>query len=46
MEGTDTSIRSDYIETLIKANYIFNNLTLTLKPRVIKASSKSNMAVI
>ena len=46
MESTNTPIRSDNIETLIKANHIFNNLTLVLKLRVIKASSKFDIAVI
>lgn len=36
----------DNIKTIIKPSYIFNDLTLTLKLRVIKAFSKSNMAVI
>jgi len=46
IEGTNTPIRSDNIKAIIKANHIFNDLTLMLKLRVIKASSKSDMAVI
>ena len=46
MKGTDTPIRSDDIKAIIKANHIFNNLTLISKPRVIKASSKSDIAII
>ena len=34
------------IETIIKQNYIFNNITLTSKPRVIKLFSKLDMAII
>jgi len=46
MEGTNTSIRSDNIEAIIKANHIFNDLLLVVKLRVIKASPRSDMAVI
>ena len=46
MEGTNTPIRSDNIKVIIKANHIFNDLSLTSKPRVIKASPRSNIAVI
>ena len=46
MKDTDTPIRSDNIEAIIKANHIFNNLTLISKPSVIKASSKSDITVI
>jgi len=34
------------IETIIKQNYIFNNITLASKPRVIKVSPKSDMAIV
>ena len=34
------------IETIIKQNYIFNNVTLASKPRVIKVSPKSDMAIV
>ena len=34
------------VETIIKQNHIFNNITLTSKPRVIKVSPKSDMAII
>ena len=45
MENTNTSISSSVIETILKNNYIFNNISLTSKPWVIKASSKLNMAI-
>ena len=34
------------VETIIKQNQIFDNITLASKPPVIKVSSKSNMAII
>jgi len=46
MEGTNTSIRSDNIKVIIKANHIFNDLSLIVKPRVIKTSPRSDIAVI
>ena len=46
VEGTNSLIISDNIESIIKASYIFNNLILTSKPRIIKASPKSDITVI
>jgi len=37
---------SQDIELVIKQNQIFDNVTLASKPRVIKASPKSDMAII
>ena len=34
------------VKTIIKQNHIFNNITFTSKPRVIKVSLKSDMAII
>ena len=34
------------IEIILQQNYIFDNVTLVLKPRVIKVSPKSNMAIV
>ena len=34
------------VETIIKQNYIFDNITLASKPHVIKVSSKSDMVII
>ena len=34
------------IEMILKQNHIFDNISLALKPRVIKASSKSNMSIV
>ena len=41
----DYLISSD-VETIIKQNQIFDNITLTSKLQVIKISSKSNMSII
>ena len=46
MDDTNILINSEFIELVIKSNYIFNDLLLTSKPRVVKASSKSDKAVI
>ena len=34
------------VKTIIKQNHIFNNVTLASKPRVIKVSPKSDMAIV
>ena len=34
------------IETILKQNHIFNNISLVSKPRVIKVSPKSDMAIV
>jgi len=34
------------IETILKQNHIFNNISLASKPRVIKVSPKSNMSIV
>jgi len=39
-------LTSSDVKLIIKQNHIFNNITLVSKPRVIKASSKSDMAII
>ena len=45
LEDTNIFITSDIVERLIKTTHIFNNVILASKPRVIKALSKSDMAV-
>ena len=37
---------SDIIEKIIKTSYIFNNTVLAFYSQVIKASFKSNMAMV
>ena len=39
-------LSSSDVKTVIKQNQIFDNVTLAFKPRVIKASPKSDMAII
>ena len=46
MENTNILINSDFVETVIKSSYIFNDLLLTSKLRIIKASPKSDIAII
>jgi len=45
-ENTTTSIISNVVKNIFKENYIFNNIFLTSKPKIIKVSPKSNMAII
>ena len=45
-ENTTIPITSNVVENILKENYIFNNISLTYKPRVIKVSLKSDMAII
>ena len=45
-ENTTTSIISNVVKNIFKENYIFNNIFLTSKPKVIKVSPKSNIAII
>ena len=45
-DNTNLSITPDVVESIIKSNYIFNNLSLTSRPRIIKVSSKSNTAIV
>ena len=42
----NTSLTSDMVEIILKNNYIFNNISIASQPRVIKISSKSDMAII
>ena len=46
MKDTNSPITSDNIKSIIKANYIFNNLIFMSKSKIIKASPKSDIAVI
>jgi len=36
----------DIIKDVIKNNHIFNNINITLRPRIIKVLPKSNIAII
>jgi len=45
-ENTNTLIIVDVVETIIKNNHIFNNITIISRYRVIKISSKLDMIII
>jgi len=45
-ENSESSLNSSVVEEIIKKNYIFNNIVLAFKLRVIKISPKSDMAII
>ena len=44
--NTNLSITPDIVKSIIKSNHIFNNLSLTSRPRIIKVSSKYNIAIV
>jgi len=46
MENTNTPILADVVKTIIKNNYIFNNITIVSRPCIIKISPKSDMVII
>ena len=46
IENTNIPINSDFIELVIKSSHIFNDLSLTSKPRIIKALYKSDITVV
>ena len=45
-EATNSCITSEEMENVLKNTHIFNNVVLASKPRIIKVSPKSNMAII
>ena len=46
MKNTNTPMNSSVVETIIKNNHIFNNISLASKLQVIKISPKSDIAII
>jgi len=46
IENTNIPISSNFVESVIKSNHIFNNLLLASNPQVIKVSSKSDIAIV
>ena len=46
IEDTNTSVSSEIVEQILQTTYIFNNIVLASKSRVIKSSPKSDIAVI
>ena len=45
-ENTNETITPDLVLGALKDLYIFNNIELTSKPRIIKASSHFNSAIV
>jgi len=45
-EHTNTHITLDDVERILKSNYIFNDIFLASKSRIIKVSPKSDMSII
>lgn len=46
LEQTNSSVTSDIIKSIIKEMHIFNNIILALKPCIVKASPKSDIAIV
>jgi len=44
--NSQEKLTSTNIETILKQNHIFDNISLASKPRVIKVSPKSDMAIV
>ena len=44
--NSQEKLTSSGIETILKQNHIFDNISLTSKPRIIKVSPKSDMAIV
>ena len=45
-DNHQTKLTSNDIENILKQNHIFDNISLASKPRVIKVSPKSDMALV
>jgi len=45
-EDTNMPITSDVVEDIMRKNHVFNNMTLVLRPQVIKVSPKSDIAIV
>jgi len=45
IENTNTPILADVVESIIRSNYIFNNITIASKLCIIKVSPKSDMSI-
>ena len=44
--NSQEKLTSSGIKTILKQNHIFDNISLTSKPRIIKVSPKSDMAIV
>ena len=45
-DNTNNPVTSELVERVIKKSHIFNDIILTLKPQIIKASFHSDSAVV
>ena len=45
-EVSNFHLLSDKVKIILKANHIFNNIVLALKPKVIKFSPKLDMSIV
>jgi len=46
LENTNIPIVADIVKTIIRNNYIFNNIAVASKPRIIKILPKLDMVII
>ena len=46
IKNMNTPLTLDVVEKILKNNHIFNNISITFRPRVIKILPKSDMAII
>jgi len=46
MEGMNTPIDANFVENIIKITYVFNNIWIVSKPRVVKVFLRSDMAIV
>ena len=46
IENTNILINSSFVESILKSNHIFNNVSIALKPWVIKVLSKLDMVIV
>jgi len=46
IENMNVPLNSEVVEKILKNNHIFNNILLTSRPRIIKISPKSDMAIV
>ena len=46
LENTNTPISANMVKTIIKNNYIFNNIAIVFKPKIIKVFPNLDMIII
>ena len=45
-KGMNTPIDTSFIENIIKTTHVFNNVWIVSKPRVVKVSPRSDIAIV